>query len=390
MAMDFDTFIERRNTWSLKWDYNDKIFGQKDILPMWVADMDFPSPEAVIEAITKRAEHGVFGYTRIPDSYTGAVVDWMKKRNNWNIKGEWLAHSPGVVTAINIAILAFTDPGDKILIQTPVYHPFYSCVKENKRQLVLNPLKLENEYYTMDFDDLDRKLGGDVRMMILCSPHNPVGRVWRKEELARVCELCIKHNVLLVSDEIHSDMIYKGYIHTPVASISEEIAQNSITCIAPSKTFNVAGLAASLAVIPNKELRSRFESMLHSTGAGVTNIFGITAAEAAYRHGEEWLEGLMGYLQGNLNMLLEYFTERISKINVVKPEGTYLAWLDCRELGMEPKALKEFFITQARVGMNDGAMFGDDGAGFQRLNFACPRSLLKEGLQRIENAVKGM
>jgi cysteine-S-conjugate beta-lyase len=390
MSTNFDIITDRANTWSLKWDYNDSIFGRKDIIPMWVADMDFPSPPEIIEAIKKRADHGLFGYTKVSEQYDDTVIKWMEKRHNWFIKEQWLTHSPGVVSSIDTAILAFSKVGDKVLIQTPLYHCIHASVLENERQLVTNPLKCSDGFYSIDFEDLDDKLKSGVNIMILCSPHNPIGRVWSRQELTRISELCIKHKVLLVSDEIHSDIVYKEHKHIPIASISEEMSQNSITCISTTKTFNLAGLAESLVIIPNKTIQNTFQKTLNRTGADMINIFGMIAAEAAFKYGEEWLEDLIEYLQGNLNILTDYINKNISAIKVIKPEGTYLAWLDCKTLLKDERKLREFFVKQAGVGLNDGIIFGTDGSGFQRINFACPRTMLLDGLQRIEGAVKSL
>lgn len=387
MTNKLDQIISRKKTRSVKWDYCERIFGSKDILPMWVADMDFPSPVQVMEAIKRRAEHGIFGYTEIADELNCAVGKWQHERNAWQISEDWIVHTPGVVTSIITAIVAYTEANDSILIQTPVYHPFYSCIRENGRKLIENPLKCNDGYYEMDFDDLEQKLAQNVKMMILCSPHNPVGRVWKHEELRRLAELCIKHDVVLVSDEIHSDLIYAGNKHIPIAAVSEEISQNSVTCISPTKTFNIAGLSESMAIIPSAELRSKFQRTMKKNGAGMLNIFGLEAAEAAYTHGGKWLEELVGYLSENLEILLGYFKDNIPSIKVARPESTYLAWLDCRELAGVSGSLNNFFVREARVGLNDGLQFGRDGKGFQRLNFACPRSLLLEGLERIKGAV---
>ena len=387
MSTDFNKIIERNNTSSLKWDFTLERFGRKDILPMWVADMDFPSPPQVIEAIRNRADHGLFGYTKVSETYNSEVLKWMESRNKWLVKEEWLVHTPGVVTSINSAVLAFTEEGDKILVQTPVYYPFFSSITENSRQLITNPLTLKDDYYNIDFDDLEIKLKNNVKMMIFCSPHNPGGRVWNKEELSNVAKLCNKYNVLLVSDEIHSDLVYKGNIHLPIATLDDETLQNTITCISPTKTFNIAGLATSITIIPNKLLRNKFQKTLNRTGADMLNIFGMVAAEAAYKDGGEWLEDLLVYLQGNLDLLTQFISEKIDTIKLIKPEATYLAWLDCRKLPIATGGLKEFFVKEAAVGLNDGITFGENGLGFQRINFACPRSILLEGLKRIENAV---
>lgn len=383
----FDEIIDRRNTYSLKWDYCMERFGKDDILPMWVADMDFKSPDEVIEAIKLRAEHGVFGYTGISEKLSDALINWMQRRNRWTIEKQWIIHSPGVVTSINISILAFTDVGDKILIQSPVYYPFYSSITDNNRQLIVNSLKDNNGHYGIDFEELEKKLCSDVKMMIFCSPHNPIGRVWNVDELEQVAKLCLKYNVLLISDEIHSDLVYKGYRHIPIASLSEEVLNNSITLISPTKTFNLAGLSESVAIIANSELRKRFIKTLNRTGAGMLNIFGLAAAEAAYAHCEGWLEELMMYLQSNLQTLTDYFNKNIPRIKVIRPEATYLAWLDCKELPVAADKLKGFFTFKAKVGLNDGITFGKEGTGFLRINFACPRVLLLEGLERIKNAV---
>ena len=387
MGFDFDAVIDRRNTWSIKWDYSIRFFGQEDILPMWVADMDFPSPPAVIEAVKKRAEHGVFGYTGMPDTCLEAVMGWMKRRNGWDMEKEWIVHSPGVVTSVITSVLTFTVPGERVLVQPPVYHPFYSSISDNGRQLVVNPLKLQDGRYTMDFEDLEAKLLEGVKMMILCSPHNPVGRVWTKEELAQLGEICTKYDVLVVSDEIHSDLIYQGYSHTPFPMASEKMISKSVLLISPTKTFNLAGLYTSFEVIPDSSLRKLFEMTLHKNGAAISNILGITAAEAAFRNGEEWLNSLMLYLRGNLETVVRFFKERIPAIKVIIPEGTYLVWLDCREMGMSEPELKDFFIKEARVGLNNGSIFGSEGTGFQRMNIACPRNMLIEGLKRIESAM---
>ena len=390
MKYDFDKLIDRRNTRSVKWDYRGEKFGRSDVLPMWVADMDFPSPPGTAEAIAKRAEHGVFGYMGISEELTGAIIGWMEKRNGWRPEEGWVVHSPGVVTSILTAILAYTETGDGILIQTPVYRPFYSSISDNGRKIVASPLINNNGRYEMDFDDLERKLASGVRMMILCSPHNPVGRVWTAEELKNLAGLCVRHNCIVVSDEIHSDLIYRGYKHTPFAVVRDDILPNTVTCISPTKTFNLAGLSESMAIIPDPGLRRKFQGTMHRTGAGMLNIFGLEAARAAYLYGEPWLEELLSYLEGNAETLAGFVRERLPSIRMEKPEGTYLAWLDCRELMDKVGNLKSFFVSKAGVGMNEGVEFGREGEGFQRLNFACPRAMLEDGLQRMENAIKGM
>lgn len=390
MKYNFDKSVNRLGTSSVKWDNLDRVFGNGEVIPMWVADMDFEVPQPVIDAVVKRAQHGIYGYTDKPDPFYASIVNWMDKRHGWHINKEWITVCPGVVPALCFSVLSFTEPGDKVLLQSPVYHPFFSSIEDNNRIVVNNRLKQENGKYVMDFEDLEAKLGSGVKAMILCSPHNPIGRVWREEELRRVGELCARYDVTIISDEIHSDLVYGSYTHTPAASISEELALRTVTCIAPSKTFNIAGLSTSAVIIPDKALRDKFNNTLKRFGIEMSNLFGITALEAAYTDGEDWLNQVLAYLEGNLDFLVDYFNTRIPKIKVSKPQGTYLAWLDCRELGMNQQELVSFFINKAGVGMNDGAAFGPGGEGFMRMNTACPKSLLEEALKRIERAVSSI
>lgn len=387
MKYDFDQVVDRRGTSSLKWDCVGSLYGSSDVLPMWVADMDFAAPEPVVRALLSRARQGVYGYTVRPASLGQAIADWMGRRHGWQIDKKWISYNNGVVPALALTINAFSQPGDKVIIQSPVYHPFFSIVRNNGRQLVNNELMMRDGRYIMDFEALEKSFDPRVKMLILCSPHNPVGRVWSRDELARLGEICLSNGVLIVSDEIHCDLLIKGAKHVPLASISPELAQNSITCIAPSKTFNLAGLATAAVIIPNPQLRGVFNNALENAGQGMSNVFGLTAWEVACRDGEEWLEQLLDYLAGNLEFLLGFVEKRIPRIRVVAPEGTYLVWLDCRDLGLDPARLNGFMAREAKVGLNDGAMFGPGGAGFQRMNIACPRSILAEGLKRIEQAV---
>jgi cystathionine beta-lyase len=389
MAYDFDRTINRYQTASLKWDEADRLFGSSGILPMWVADMDFRVPRPVIEAIKRRAEHGIFGYTTRPASYYDAVIGWMKRRHNWEIRKEWICHSPGVVPALSMMVQAFTQPGEKILIQPPVYYPFATVVTNNGRELVYNRLIEDGGTYRMDFMDLERKLSDGVKMLILCSPHNPVGRVWSKEELEQLGRLCLEYGVLVVSDEIHADLVYSGHRHIPFAVLSEELAQNSVICTAPSKTFNLAGLQTSNIIIPNETLRKTFTRIIDRNVLGLTNTFGVVATESAYREGDEWLDECLAYLEDNLAFLIRFVDSRIPTIKVIKPEGTYLVWLDCRSLGLEGKELKHLLRKKAKVALDDGSIFGPGGEGFVRINIACSRSVLEEGLHRIEQALKG-
>ncbi|AXN38205.1 cystathionine beta-lyase [Peribacillus butanolivorans] len=390
MKYNFDQEICRLGTACEKWDDLENHFGVKDVIPMWVADMDFQSPQPIIEALKQRVEHGVYGYTLRPDSYMESIVGWLKRRHRWSIEKEWITHSPGVIPALSLAIQSFTQAGDKIIIQPPVYHHFARVIQANGREIVNNPLKLENGHYSIDFEDLEAKIDSTVKMLILCSPHNPIGRVWSKEELTRLGQICMKHNILVVADEIHSDFVYKTHTHIPFASISEEFASHSLTCIAPSKTFNLMGVQTSSIIIPNQQLRDRYDRELNTLSIGSPNIFGVVALEAAYRHGEEWLDQLLEYLQENLEFTLSYFSKNIPQIKVIQPEGTYLVWLDCRELGFSVEEMDQFMLQEARVAMNEGHIFGMEGEGFMRLNIACPRSMLKNALGGIEKAVSSL
>ena len=393
MKYNFDEVIDRTDYHSEKWDELKTKFGDipNDVLPMWVADMEFRSPQPVIEAIKKAAEHGIYGYTSRPDSYYQVIIDWMERRHNWKVKKDWLAFSPGVVPALSFIIRAFTQPGDKVIVQQPVYYPFFRVIENNGCHIVNNPLKLSNKKYFMDYDDLEKKIDDPrVKLLILCSPHNPVGRVWQKEELVILGEICLEHNIIVVSDEIHADILFKGYKHLPFASISPAFSHHSITCTAPSKTFNLAGLQTSTIIIPNKKYYKIYNNALDSLALDENNVFGLVALEAAYRYGEDWLEQLLSYLNENLKFLMKYFKERIPRIKVIKPEGTYLVWLDCRPLGLSAKDLNNFMLKKAGVALDDGDWFGTEGEGFMRINIACPRSVLEEGLKRIERAVNSL
>lgn len=387
----FDEVIDRTQTESAKWTINKQLFGREDVLPMWVADMDFKAPEPVLRAIMTRTEHGIFGYASRPDSHYQSVIDWLRNRFNWETQKSWQITTPGVVPAISVAIHAFTHPGDKVVIQPPVYHPFFSLVQNNGRQVVENTLVNENGFYRMDFDLLDRQLADPrVRMLILCSPHNPVGRVWTRDELLELGSICLKHNTLVVSDEIHSDLVYSWAKQIPFASLSPELASRSITLIAPSKTFNLAGFHTSLALLSNPELFTRFGQVMQNLGIGGSSVLGLVAMDAAYRQGEEWLEQLLDYLEGNINFMLDFFSARIPQISVRRPEGTYLAWLDCRRLGLTHEELCSFMIHKAGLGLDEGAKFGKPGEGYMRINLACPHSLLQKAFEQLEAAVNSL
>jgi cystathionine beta-lyase len=385
MKYDFDRVIDRRKTGSMKWD-----FCESDVLPMWVADMDFESPREVIDAMVSRAEHGIFGYTPTTPSYQDSVVGWMKRRHGWEIKRTWIITTPGVVPALSLAVLAYTQPGDRIIIQSPVYHLFAPIIKNNGRQIMENSLKPVGGRYEMDFEQLEKSFafGARTRMMILCSPHNPVGRVWERDELMRLAKICADHEVLIVSDEIHSDIIMDGYKHTPIAMLSDQIAHNVITCTSASKTFNLAGLECSNIIIPNKKLFNQFNNITENIWIKGSNIFGLVATEAAYRHGQGWLEQLLVYIKKNYDFLVSFLNEHIPQIRITPLEGTYLVWLDFRGLGLPSSEIKDILQRRARVLLEDGSVFGDGGEGFQRINIACPKEILKDALNRIAEALR--
>ncbi len=389
MKYNFDKIVDRKNTNSIKYDIVKEYFGTDDILPMWVADMDFETPDFIANSIRKRAEHHLFGYSSKPNSFYNSIINWMRKRHNWNVKKDWISSTPGVVPALNISVLAFTNPGDKIIIQSPVYHLFASAVKDNDRILINNQLKLENGKYRIDFNDLEVKIKDNVKMLLFCNPHNPGGMVWEKEDLLHLGNLCVENDVLLVSDEIHSDLVYKKK-HIPISSLSQEIANHTITCMAPSKTFNLAGLSTSVIIIQNEKIRNTFNHLLYNLHIHYGNIFGNIALESAYTFGEEWLEQLLKYLQKNIDFMVEYFKKHIPKIKVIIPDATYLVWLDCRELNLSDDELKNFFIKKSKIGMNTGPSFGPGGEGFHRINIAYPKSIIEEALVKIRDAVNNI
>lgn len=384
---DFDSIIDRRNTSCAKWDNLVPLYGRDDLIPLWVADMDFPTATPITEALRKRIEHNVFGYTFPSDDYYKAIAGWMARRHNWKVEREWITYTPGVVPALSYCVRAFTEPGDKIIIQSPVYHPFYNVIKDNGREIVKNPLKFEDGKYYMDYDDLENKIDSRTKMLILCSPHNPVGRVWKEEELRKLADICMRNNILIVSDEIHFDIVYSGNRHIVLGSISDDIRNNCVVLTAPSKTFNIAGLQVSNAIISNDELRRIYRDELNKDHISAPNIFGGVALIAAYNESEEWLDELLKYLEGNRDFFMSYINERIPQLKAINPEGTYLIWVDCNGLNMNPDELKNFFINKCRLALNDGRMFGEEGRGFMRFNIGCPRFLLKEALERIENGI---
>lgn len=386
---DFDQIINRRGTGSRKWDDIGKVFGSSEILPLWIADMDFASPRAISAKIAERAEHPIYAYNAQQESFYQAIVDWVKRRHHWDIDKEWIIQAPGVVPSIILSILALSKPGDGIIIQPPVYPPFFASIKDNNRTIVENPLISNNGHYEIDFSDLEKKLADPQnKLLLFCSPHNPVGRVWRHEELKRVYDLCQKYQVDVLSDEIHNDLVYSGHKHTAFASLGESVLKQSVTFMAASKTFNIAGLNTSYIIAPCKRRRGLIEAEFARMHIGRNNLFGVLATETAYEVGEAWLDRLLVYLEKNADTLVNFVEANLPGVNVVKPEGTYLAWLDFRALFKDDKELNAFLIEKAKVGLNPGKSFGAQGEGFARLNFATQRTVLLEALTRIENALK--
>ncbi len=381
MAYDFDQVIDRCSTESVKWHW----YGE-EALPLWVADMDFVSPEPVVRALRERVEHGIFGYPQEPKELRGVIVDWVARRYGWQVQPEWLVFTPGVVVGFNLACHAVTSPDDGVLIQTPVYPPFFEVPKNVRLELHRMELTRETDgSYTIDFDAFESAITDRTRVFLLCNPHNPVGRVFTRSELEHMADLCLRHNLVICSDEIHCDLIYSGYRHVPIASLASEIAERTITLMAPSKTFNIAGLGCSLAIIPNRELRQQFKAA-HAGLVPHVNLMGYVATLAAYRDGQEWLDELMCYLEGNRDFLFDYVRTQLPGVHMGRPEGTYLAWLDCRKAGILGKPF-DLFLKHAQVALGEGEAFGQGGEGFVRLNFGCPRSLLAEALERMKVAL---
>ncbi|WP_054636371.1 MalY/PatB family protein [Thalassobacillus sp. C254] len=383
--MNFDEVFERKQTNSMKWDLLKERYQSEDLWPMWVADMDFQAPPPVLDAMRQVVDHGIFGYHARPDSLREVTAGWLKKRFKWEVQKEDFVFTPGVVPAISHLIKTFTAKGDQVIIQTPVYYPFYSLIKNSERTLVKNPLKETDDGFVMDLDDLEEKMKAGARMLLLCSPHNPIGRVWKKEELRKVGELAEKYNVLVVSDEIHADLILKGE-HVPFAKVNNDLDVSVITCMAPSKTFNLAALQLSYVIFQDSEERTLYEKHLSNEFVGIDNPFATVAAEAAYLHGEPWLEALLEYIKGNVELVKQDIETNMPKIKVVEPEGTYLIWLDFREFGMSGLELQEWLRKEGNLALSDGHIFGPEGSGFARMNLACPKSHVEEGLRRLNQA----
>lgn len=387
MSFDFDKVIARDDTASVKQDGRAGYFGTSDILPLWVADMDFAAPEAVTKALTQRAEHPVYGYTFYPESMVDALIDWLRKRNGWTVERDWIVMAPGVVTSLFASVMAFAESGEGIILQPPVYAPFFTAVTTNQRRLIENQLILVNGVYSIDFEHLERCAADGAKMLLFCSPHNPVGRVWSKAELEKLLAITRRYDITILSDEIHADLVYPDLKypneqHTTLALLANE-SDKIITAVAPSKTFNIPGLGLSALIVPNPAQRANLKKVFDSLHLSNTNPFSIAAFEAAYRGGEAWLDALLIYLHDNRDFVSDYLKKNIPAIRLIQPQGTYLLWLDCRDLGMTDLQLEAFFVKEAKVGLNPGKSFGKGGSGFMRLNIASPRSVIAEALNRI-------
>lgn len=384
MKYDFDKTIDRRATNSYKWDS-----APEGVLPMWVADMDFRTASAIIDALQKRVAHGIFGYTRVPDAYYDAVTSWFSRRHGWDIDREWIIYTSGVVPAVSAVIKALTVPGDKVIVQTPVYNCFFSSIRNNGCEIVSNPLRRTADTYEMDFDALERCAADPrAKVMLLCNPHNPAGRVWTPDELTRLGNICLRNGVTVVSDEIHCELVYQGFKYTPFASLSDAFLHRSVTCVSPSKAFNIAGLQIANIVAFDNDLRSRIDKAININEVCDVNPFGVAATIAAYNEGEEWLNQLVDYLHGNYEAMAEFCRRELPEFPITRLEGTYLVWMDCSSLGMPSDALEHALLEDARLWLNAGTMYGAEGEGYMRWNIACPRSVMLDGLNRFLNFVR--
>lgn len=387
MQYNFDEIIDRHNTGAIKIEKCKELFGTEDLIPLWVADMDFRTPPFITNSIINRLEHPILGYTKACDDYYESVLKWIDYHHKWNIDREWLGFLPGIVPGLAFAVNAFTQANDDIIIQPPVYPPFNNVPTKNDRKVVYNPLKVVDGRFEMDFEDLERKITGRTRLFILCNPHNPGGRAWDKETLVRLAEICYKHGILVVSDEIHSDMALPGFKHTPFATISELAEQNSITYMAPSKTFNMAGLISSSYIIPNPTIRKKFSEYLENSELANGNIFAYIAAKAAYENGSDWLVQMLDYVQANVDYVTDFLKNNVPQIKPMKPEASFLIWLDCSAMNMNSNELQDFMVNKAKLGLNKGTMFGPGGEKHLRLNIGCPRSILETAMAQLKNAV---
>lgn len=388
MQYDFDSIIDRKGTDSVKYDILKPLFGKEDLLPMWVADMDFPVPEFIKEAVIERANHEVYGYTVRPRRYYAAIAAWLSRRHGWDVDPGKIDFSPGVVPALVLSVLGYTAPGDKILVQSPVYFPFFSAIENHGRELVNNQLLEQEGVYSIDFDDLEEKFRSGVKLMMFCHPHNPVGRAWNREELQRLADLAVQYDVLVLSDEIHSDLLLFGHKHIPLASLGKEIASRTITCIAPSKTFNLAGLHTSAVIVEDPVLKKKYEKVLEDIHVGGGNIFGFVALEAAYTHGDAWLEQLLDYLEGNFTFASDFLKSELPGIRVSPLEATYLAWINFGVLGLDDKDLMNLMVRDAGLALVDGPRFGAGGEQYLRMNIAAPRVVIERALEQMQTAIR--
>jgi cysteine-S-conjugate beta-lyase len=384
---DFDKIIDRVGTDSIKWDGRERVFGKADVIPLWVADMDFETPDFIRQRIARRLEHPILGYTFRGPEFAGSFTGWVKRRLNWTINPSWVTFMPGVVSAVSVAVLAYTLPGDEIIIQPPVYFPFYFCVEGHGRKLILNHLIPANGRFTFDLDLLKSQITSKTRMIILSSPHNPGGIVWTRDELTGLVSVCREHDIMIVSDEIHSDLVFSPIIHTPLLKVAEEYKHRIMVTMAPSKTFNLAAMSTSIVVIPDHNTRKVYEDLVHTLHVGMGNIFGIEALQAAYEEGDQWLDQLLIYLKGNRQYIYKFLRSEIPQVEMMVPEATYMAWLDFRKLGMPQDELNRFIIQTAGLGLNDGAQFGQGGEGYMRLNFGCPRSILERAMKQLRDSI---
>ena len=388
MSFDWDRVISREGSASVKYDGRASYFGTADVMPLWVADMDFAAPEAVSQALLERAAHPIYGYSFYPESLYTALIDWLQQRHGWAVQREWIVMAPGVVPSLHAAALAFAEPGQGVIAQPPVYSPFFSSVTTTGRQLVLNPLRLDAGRYHIDFEHLEQCAADGARVLFLCSPHNPVGRVWQTQELQEILRIVRQYNLVVLSDEIHADLVYPDHRHSVLAALAQQ-GERIITAMAPSKTFNIPGLGLSCLIVPNAEDRAAMLKVFDSLHLDNCNPFSSTAFEAAYRGGAAWLDSLMHYLQESREFVRDYLQAYLPQIKLIQPEGTYLLWLDCRDLKLNDEQLRDFFVRQAKVGMNPGSVFGENGSGFMRLNIGAPRAVVAEAMKRIVHASHG-
>jgi Bifunctional PLP-dependent enzyme with beta-cystathionase and maltose regulon repressor activities len=383
----FDQVIDRRGTDCVKVDLLEEHFGRKDLAPLWVADMDFRTPDFIVNAIRKRCEHEIFGYTYASPEYYNSIIEWVHYKHNWSVKKEWLSYIPGIVKGIGFVIQCFTSPGDKIIIQPPVYHPFRLVPQHMNREVVNNPLKIVDGRYRMDFDHLESIIDSKCKILILCSPHNPAGIVWDKETLIKLAEICKRNNILVISDEIHAEIVYPQFRHYPFPTVSPEAAACSITFMAPSKTFNIAGIVTSYAIVPDEKLRSEFYHFLEARELSAGTVFAYTATTAAYTYGAEWLQQMRSYVIENIRTTTDFIKTHIPKIKVYQPQASFLIWLDCRELNLSQSELVYLFQDKAGLALNNGEMFGPGGEGFMRMNIGCSRLVIEQALEALRKAV---